>query len=238
MRFAVCDDQPLYLKEISARIAQFLQQQDVRCELDRFETTQSLLDACQEHCYDAIFLDVEMPHLSGLAAAAQLRASYPHIHIIFVSAHLDYAPQGYTVSAFRYLLKEQLDYTFLPCMEALWQTMHPTENTLILRSNGQQVVLNLDQVAYFEASRHSVCAHFQSPCQEPLRCTISLGDLRTKLEHSTFHMVQRSFIVNFIHVKRFYNYTVVLKNGQTIPVSKPSFAALRQEFLIWKGVTL
>ncbi|MBU3805398.1 MAG: LytTR family DNA-binding domain-containing protein [Candidatus Fournierella pullistercoris] len=235
MRFAVCDDQPAYLRQVAQLIQTFLAQKDLRFPVDCFGSAPEFSDALACNHYDAVFLDVEMPKVSGLALAEQLKQQHPTTRIIFVSNHLDYAPQGYQVSAFRYLLKEQLSQTFAPCMQALWEQLHPKNQTILLRSGGQDVEVALPSVAYFEASGHHVIAHFINPTQEKLVCNTSLGQLANELSDSDFHLVQRSFLVNFWVVKRFLNYTVILSTGQTIPVSKPLFRDLQREFLLWKA---
>lgn len=54
---------------------------------------------------DVVFLDIEMPEIDGLALAEQLNERYPHIHIVFVSAHKGYAIEAFELSALDYLLK-------------------------------------------------------------------------------------------------------------------------------------
>ena len=55
--------------------------------------------------YDAIFLDIEMPGLTGLDAAALVRAGSSPPAVVFVTAHAEYAVEAFAVEAFDYLLK-------------------------------------------------------------------------------------------------------------------------------------
>ena len=59
----------------------------------------------REGAYDAIFLDIEMPGLTGLDAAALVRAGSSPPAIVFVTAHAEYAVEAFAVEAFDYLLK-------------------------------------------------------------------------------------------------------------------------------------
>ena len=55
--------------------------------------------------YDAVFLDIEMPGLTGLDAAALVRAGSTPPAVVFVTAHAEYAVEAFAVEAFDYLLK-------------------------------------------------------------------------------------------------------------------------------------
>ena len=61
--------------------------------------------AAARRAYDAIFLDIEMPGLTGLDAAALVRAGSSPPAIVFVTAHAEYAVEAFAVEAFDYLLK-------------------------------------------------------------------------------------------------------------------------------------
>src|SRR4051812_22262304 len=63
------------------------------------------LDRVRDGAYDAIFLDIEMPGLTGLDAAALVRAGSSPPAVVFVTAHAEYAVEAFAVEAFDYLLK-------------------------------------------------------------------------------------------------------------------------------------
>lgn len=235
MHFAVCDDQPAYVEQITLLIRQYAAEHQLECQVDGFTNPDNLLEQCKSKSYDAVFLDVEMPGKSGLETAKQLRVQWPSLYVIFISNHLDYALEGYQVEAFRYLLKDQLQQKFVPCMNALYAGLFPPDNTLCLRIEREEIRLNLEQIQYFEASQHTVLAYFIAQDRQPLVFRITMNELEQKLTEKDFLRIQRSFIVNLKQVKRFYNYTVILKTGKVISVSEKQFSALRDRFLTWRG---
>lgn len=235
MHFAVCDDQRFYVEQISWLIRQYADERGLSCYVDEFVSPEELLKKCETTRYDAVFLDVEMAERSGLETAEQIRLQCSDVYVILVSNHLDYALEGYRVDAFRYLLKEQLEQKFTACMNALKAALFPPDNSLVLRIEREEIRLNLDQVQYFEAAQHTVKAYFAAKDRPPMTFRITMTELEQKLAQKDFLRIQRSFIVNLKQVKRFYNYTVVLKSGKVISVSEKQFSALRDQFLTWKG---
>lgn len=57
---------------------------------------------------DVIFLDVDKPEMNGIEAAGRLRQKYPNVVLAFATDCIEYAPAGYKVDAFRYLLKSRI----------------------------------------------------------------------------------------------------------------------------------
>ena len=62
--------------------------------------------------YGLIFLDMNMVEKNGVEVAKELRGQGIDTPIIYISAHIEMAPYGYVVNAFRYLLKQDLEQTF------------------------------------------------------------------------------------------------------------------------------
>ena len=72
MKFAVCDDEKIFRDEIIEELYCFFGKFDIDCIT--FSDGSELVEAYQgEECFDAIFLDIEMAKLDGLATAAELR---------------------------------------------------------------------------------------------------------------------------------------------------------------------
>lgn len=73
--------------------------------LHTFQDGETALAFAKEHMVDAAFLDMEMPGMSGLALARELKKCDPKIRIIFVTAYSRYALDAWGVDANGYLLK-------------------------------------------------------------------------------------------------------------------------------------
>ena len=58
-----------------------------------------------------VFLDINMEGMDGLEAAGRIKAECPKVHIVLVSAYVNYALDGYKVEASRFLLKDDLEQT-------------------------------------------------------------------------------------------------------------------------------
>ncbi|MDF2667808.1 MAG: hypothetical protein K0R67_114 [Paenibacillus sp.] len=73
--------------------------------VDSFHDPQEALNACLHNRPDVVFLDIEMPVMSGLHIARELISEFPNIDIVFVTAHSKYALLAFETHASDYLLK-------------------------------------------------------------------------------------------------------------------------------------
>ena len=76
--------------------------------------------------YDIVFLDVNMDELDGMETAQKIRKVSNDVFIVFVTAFITCAPQGYSVGAIRYILKNNVNFPELifECMDAISLNMN------------------------------------------------------------------------------------------------------------------
>ena len=97
-----------------------------------------------------IFLDINMEGMDGLEAAKQIKAECPKVHIVLVTAYVNYALDGYKVKASRFLLKDDLEQTLSECVEDILREERVVEFGFVEGS----VRLRVDDIIYIETSRH------------------------------------------------------------------------------------
>ena len=61
--------------------------------------------------YQLALLDVDLETMTGIALGRRLKQQNPELVLVYISAYLEFAPEGYTVRAFRYLLKRDMERT-------------------------------------------------------------------------------------------------------------------------------
>ena len=107
MKLMICDDNAAFARELRRRIEDICAYEDWPLDCLIFEKPQDVLNA-DLYGVKAAFLDIEMPGGNGIELAKQLRIKHPEMILVFVTAYIEYAPSGYKVDAFRYLLKSKV----------------------------------------------------------------------------------------------------------------------------------
>lgn len=102
MRILAADDEPLMLDMLTDRIRQACP----RGEVLAFSSARKLLEWVEsERTFDAAFLDIEMPGMSGIALAQRLKELCPHGNLIFVTGYSQYMAEAFQLHASGYIMK-------------------------------------------------------------------------------------------------------------------------------------
>ncbi|MFR5601364.1 MAG: response regulator [Lachnospiraceae bacterium] len=101
MKYILVDDEPLALKDMEETILEV----DPGCSPACFGRPREAMDYARDHKIDVAFLDIEMGSLSGITLAKVLKEIQPEISIIFVTSHVQYAVEAFSIHASGYLLK-------------------------------------------------------------------------------------------------------------------------------------
>jgi two-component system LytT family response regulator len=231
LRCVIVDDEPLAIKVIEGHINQtpFL-------ELSaKFTHPLQALDYLSENETDLLFIDIQMPDLSGLDLVKGLLN--PPV-LILTTAYDQYAIEGFRVDAIDYLLKP-IDYPeFLKaCNKAreLFAARHgarhdfqTSKEFLFIKSEYKIVRINFNEIRYIQGMSEYVRIFLTQG--KPVMSLLSLKSLEAELPAGRFMRVHKSYIVNLEKISVIERNEIVYDNGTIIPVS-PQYKAKFQEFI-------
>lgn len=145
--------------------------------------------------YDVLFLDVEMPGVTGLEAAPHVREQRDPPAIVFVTAHAEYAVDAFAVEAFDYLVKpvdpDRLARVIERLRERTLESAAPVAKIPVVAGGGSEL-LDYDQIHYVQADGDYSRVHTYD---RSYLSTTSLGELEEKLG-GRFARIHRSYLVN------------------------------------------
>jgi two-component system, LytTR family, response regulator LytT len=145
--------------------------------------------------YDVVFLDVEMPGLSGLDAARLVHGRRGAPQLVFVTTHEQYAIEAFAVEAFDYLLKPVDPDRLGQVVRRLGK--RPTGPAPVQKipvvSGGETVLLDWDELHYARADGDYSRVHTYD---RSYLCTRSLRELEETLPADRFARIHRSYLVN------------------------------------------
>jgi DNA-binding LytR/AlgR family response regulator len=229
------DDEPLALGLVCA----FIEKTPFLQLVGRYSSAVEALQGLLTQSVDVIFLDIQMPDLTGLELARVLeRSTNSHAtRIIFTTAFDQYALDGFRVDALDYLLKPFNYEEFLraaskarhyfelrqraqaPVLPVL--TTAPIEagdDYLFLKVEYQLVRVDFNDILYIEGLKDYVKVYRQSESTKPLLSLTSLKALEEKLPTRQFMRVHRSFIIALDRISAVTRNSVQI-GSSVIPVS-------------------
>ena len=149
--------------------------------------------------YDVVFLDVEMPGLSGLEAARLAHGRPRRPQLVFVTAHEQYAVDAFAVEALDYLLKPVEPERLAQVVRRLSGTRReapPPVQKIPVVAGGQTVLVDWDEVHWAQADGDYSRIHTYD---RSYLCTQSLRQLEGALP-GRFVRIHRSYLVNLAKV--------------------------------------
>jgi DNA-binding LytR/AlgR family response regulator len=174
------------------------QHQDVRVVGEAASAAEAL-ELMRDLHYDVVFLDVEMPNVTGLEAAPHVREQRDPPAIVFVTAHAEYAVDAFAVEAFDYVLKpvdpERLARVVERLRERSAESPVPVDKIAVVAGGGSEL-LDHDQIHYVQAEGDYSRVHTYD---RAYLSTASLGELEERLG-GRFARIHRSYLVNLAKV--------------------------------------
>jgi two-component system LytT family response regulator len=230
IRCIAIDDEPLALKQIGNYIKKtpFLELSGL-CN-NAFDAMELL----KSGAVDLMFVDIEMPDLSGMDFVKSL-TDKPYI--IFTTAYSEYAIEGFRVDAIDYLLKPVGYSSFLKAANKVRVQYElksqagqdgQAPDHIFVKSGYRLVRIKLDEIKYIESMHEYVRIHLLK--DKPVMTLTSMKSIETQLPSEKFLRVHRSYIVNTEMVKIVERNRIVFDTNVYIPVSD-QYKAKFQEFL-------
>lgn len=216
------DDEPLAINIIKKYIAEIPVLQLVATCGNAIEAMEHL----QNNKIDLIFLDINMPKISGINFMKNL--TNPPM-VIFTTAYADYAVEGFELSAIDYLLKPfSFDRFFKACSKAIEQynllpnSPKESQKYLFVKSDKKYFKIKIDTILYVEAYGDYVKIH---TTDKMLLTKKKLTHIAQELPTHQFMQVHRSYIVSLQHVDYLEGNTVHISDV-SIPVSATNKSAM------------
>jgi two-component system LytT family response regulator len=200
------------------------------------------LKAIAQHQPDLIFLDIQMPKISGFE---MLELVEKRPAVIFTTAFDEYAIKAFEVNAVDYLLKPIEQSRFEQAMQKLpaklakgddsqelleTAALSPAQNNrVVVKNAGVIKIIPVEAIQYLEADDDYVKL---STTEGNFQKNKTMSFFEQTLDQTQFIRIHRSYIINLavvtkIELKEKDNYVVLLKSGIWLPVSKTGYIKLK-----------
>lgn len=237
MNCIAVDDEPLALN----LVCKFIQQSSFLTLAGKFENAIEALSYINQNKIDLIFLDIQMPDLSGMELARVLDSKKGDYKpkIIFTTAYNQFAIEGYKVDAVDYLLKPFSYEDFLKAATKAFQHFEKQNNHaaaietkkdeyIFLKVEYQLVKVMLKDITHVEAYKDYVKVYLVSK-PNPILSLTSLKNMEDMLPSEKFMRIHRSFIIALDHIDSTSRNAVTI--GETQITVSENHKEVFQQFL-------
>jgi two-component system LytT family response regulator len=225
----IVDDESLARRIVREYLSQHPEFDIIAEAEDGLEAVQLL----QEHTIDLVFLDIQMPQLTGFEV---LQSTGRNHGVIFTTAYDQYALQAFDQHAIDYLLKpfsqqrfnEALEKARKLCGQALVnldelnQHINTPLQRLVVRDRGQDFIIPVANIDYIQAQDDYIQIHYSG---KSILKTQSLSELEKLLDPNQFIRIHRSTLLNLNALQSLEKISkdsvhAILHSGQQLAVSR------------------
>lgn len=174
------------------------------------------LNIIRSHNIELVFLDINMPEISGISFAKSINSN---IKIIFTTAYRDYAVEGFELQAVDYLLKPISFERLLKAVNTYFEVYSDTKsfsttqpennNFMFVRSDRRMLKVDFESIIYIESYSDYIKIHLAN---ETIVTRETISAIEAKLPSDKFLRIHRSFIIAINKISSFTNEHVVIVN--------------------------
>lgn len=228
MKIAIVDDDLIFAQSFKKMLK------------DEFKAPIQLLDiflsaenfSASDNKYDLVFLDIDMPGMSGLEFAKENK--HNALSIVFVTNRDDLVFEAYnTTNTLGFVRKSDLEEDLLLVFDRLKRESQSTMY-LTVKSGSELKRIRYSEVFYVEKLAHNVILYTVAG-DISMRKTIT--ETEELLNGHGFVRTHVGYIVNMEYIKLINSNEVILTNGKTAPISRRNVKFVKDEFLRWSVKT-
>ena len=235
--FAVCDDDEIVCEAICAKIRKILLKCGIPANMDKYVSPLALYKNIEsgERQYDVLFLDIDMPRLSGIDLAKALKKRADSPDIIFVSNREEKVFESFSVRPFGFVRKNNFSNDLKDTLLSYINARVMKNAAIAVSTNGNSVVRNIkvSDIVYIESFRYKQYIYMADG--EQIECRMSMEEFESKLLKYDIVRVYKSYLVNLRFVQRIERSGVVLnyKDGLKLAVSREKIKELKEQYLCY-----
>ena len=189
------------------------------------ESAVNALSCLKERNVDLIFLDINMPKLSGISFLKSLSAPPK---VILTTAYSEYALEGYELDVVDYLLKPFSFERFLKAVNKVPEPSDNDESYVVIKADGKTYRIDEDDILFAESQGDYITLH---TTRERYTFNQTLTSFTDQLSASRFLRVHRSYLVSLQQIDYVEGNMIHIK-GRDIPLGQAYKEEFKNSFLI------
>ena len=204
---AIVEDDSAAMALMESSLLKYGKENNVQFNIFKFGGTISFLTNYHGN-YDAVFMDIELPDLNGMAAAKKLREIDKNVVLIFVTNLAQFAVEGYEVNAFDFMVKPVSYSVFSLKLKRALDIVRTNGGVKLLVSvDDAMMTISSADIKYLEIMSHNIIYH---TVHGDYRSYGTLKKIEKQLEGANFMRCNSCYLVNLRYVTSVKGFSVYI----------------------------
>lgn len=229
IQIAICDDRKITTGNLENLLETYMNEKSLEVNIVFFFSPSALYNYMQQNPVDIIFMDLDFgsEQEDGILWSTRIRQEYPQTLILILTAYEERYKEGYIAKVFRFMTKpltrEELYENMNACLEEL-----NLYQVIELSRHGNTHKIPLQDILYFAA--HAGGSELKTLATSYF-CEESLLQWEEKTSPNIFFRCHKKYLVNLNSIEQINNHTILLVNGEKLPVSRRKWTLLKSTYI-------
>ena len=228
IKTAVCDDEKIVLDKICSKVQDAFS--EINCTAEIFKTHKpfDLVEHIKNNTTDVLFLDIDMPSLSGMDIAQFLIDSNAEILLVFVTSHDTLVYQSFRYHPFGFIRKSHFDEEIGAVVKSIADELQKRNEHFSFKTNEGFFKVPFEDIIYFESESNYINLHCTDN-QYRFRGTIT--SLENELKAKGFIRTHKGFLVNQQHIFTIKGDDIELSSKELLPIGRTNRESVKKAIL-------
>lgn len=235
INIALCDDDSLFIQETEKMLYTYIFNSRHEINLSKFQSASDLLKTVKSgKIYDIYLLDIEIADYNGIDAAKIITEnSNSEPYIVFISNYPEYMQDSFSVHPYQYFQKPVEDSMLYRLLDEIitYKEKHLLSITVLETEKGVDIPVNIMDILCIEtknAKARKLKFHF---FDKSLTARGIISDWKDMLTDYPFFPCYKGILINVYHIHFIKGNTIVLKNGEELPISRKYITRIKNEMI-------
>lgn len=216
-RIAICDDEEKILQDIQKKIENCFIAQNIEAEYFCTNDSEKMLAHIKNETVDVLFLDIDMPYITGMEIASYIKENKPEMLFVFVTSQEALVYQSFAYRPFGFVRKTHLDVELEELVGRIKQELKEKRQELTITKGQELIRIYRQNIVYIEAEGNylNICTK-----REMIKVRDTMGNMENELKESGFVRCHKGYLVNVQLIEKMKGAQIELR-GETENYSVP-----------------
>lgn len=213
---AICDDESRILQDIHTKIAAAMEEANIPAEYFCTDDSKKMMEHLQAETVDVLFLDIDMPHFSGMDIAAYINEHHLNTILVFVTSQDALVYQTFAYRPFGFIRKTHIDVELQELTERISKELQDRKQDLVILKGQELIRIVISDILYIESEGNYLNFYMKNG-------TIKIRETMTNIEkelcHKGFIRCHKGYLIHGQYIEKLRNSEIDLQcDGASISI--------------------